>query len=408
MNQPTGSSTHNQHLVPSAHAETSAAPRRTASSGSRASCPQTAATPSTPSGPTSASCTTVCSQSAWWSSASATARAMSLTAATVPTRASASAVCRVTALSSTSSNSRTNASAASGTSAKEARSRPARTRCDHEGDNASAKAASNPLIISDTTRQSHAPRRRSNPGPTLPTRLTKDIEAPPAFEAFHGLKPDPLPRDPPSVGQPAALRVSHDPELPELSGHCQSNAPTSPHQVQMPTHGYGTPRNPGVRAVRNSNALMSQDMQNSGTHWFRAIHAKFCATGSTDMNQGPLSPGPRGLPGVADPPDNQRGGVRRAVPRHEPGEERVVQLGPHAGLGPLGQAPPRIRHLTLVLPPPRHLPPRRPGAGGDEGLREVCFRDNGRRARAGRLENPPSRAPASRTLRKPTRGGAAR
>ncbi|SDE26899.1 hypothetical protein SAMN05216505_1246 [Streptomyces prasinopilosus] len=153
-----------QHLVPSVHAEISAAPRRTASSGSRASCPQTAAMSGTPSGPTSASCTPVCSQSAWLSSASATARAMSLMVATAPTRARASAVCRVTAVSSMSSSSPANASAASGTSAKEASSRPARTRCDHEGDDAPpVKAAANPLIISGTTRQSHAPRRRSNP-----------------------------------------------------------------------------------------------------------------------------------------------------------------------------------------------------------------------------------------------------
>lgn len=117
-----------QHHVSSAHAEISAAPRRTASSGSRASFPQAAATSSAPTGSTSASCTPVCSQSAWLSSASANARAMSLMAATVPTRARTSAVCRVTAVSSTSSSSPTSISAASGTSAKEARSRPARTR----------------------------------------------------------------------------------------------------------------------------------------------------------------------------------------------------------------------------------------------------------------------------------------
>ncbi|GAP47669.1 spermidine/putrescine transport system ATP-binding protein [Streptomyces azureus] len=45
----------------------------------------------------------------------------------------------------------------------------------------------------------------------------------PTLEAFHGPKPDPLPRGPPSVGQPAALRVSHGPELPELSGRRQAN-----------------------------------------------------------------------------------------------------------------------------------------------------------------------------------------
>ncbi|MCF0086483.1 hypothetical protein B0E37_01537 [Streptomyces sp. MH192] len=163
MNQPNRQVDSGQRLVSSVHAEISAAARRTASSWSRARFAQAAATFGTPSGPTSASCTPVCSQSAWLSSASATARAMSLTAATVPTRASASAVCRVTAVSSTSSSSPTSASAASGTSVKEARSRPARTRCGHEGDDASAKAASNPLIISGTTRQSHAPEEDRTP-----------------------------------------------------------------------------------------------------------------------------------------------------------------------------------------------------------------------------------------------------
>lgn len=137
-----------QDLVPSAHAEISTAPRRTASSGSRASFPQAAATSGTLPVPARASCTPVCSQSAWLSSASATARATSLMAATVPTRVNVSAVCRVTAVSSTSSSSPTNASATSETSAEEARARPARTRCAHEGDDASAKAAFNPLVIS--------------------------------------------------------------------------------------------------------------------------------------------------------------------------------------------------------------------------------------------------------------------
>jgi len=163
-----------QHLLSSVHAEISAAPRRTASSWSPASFAQAAATSGTSSGPSSASCTPVCSQSAWLPSASTTARAMSLTAAAVPIRARACAVCRVTAVSSTSSSSPTSTSAASGTSAKEARSRPARARCVHEGDDASAKAASNPPIISGTTRPSHAPRRRSNLGPNLTTRLTKN------------------------------------------------------------------------------------------------------------------------------------------------------------------------------------------------------------------------------------------
>ncbi|MET9359041.1 hypothetical protein ABZY14_39980 [Streptomyces sp. NPDC006617] len=58
-----------------------------------------------------------------------------------------------------------------------ARPRPARTRCVHEGDDASAKAASNPLFISGTTRQFHALRRRSAPGPKPPASLTKNIEA---------------------------------------------------------------------------------------------------------------------------------------------------------------------------------------------------------------------------------------
>lgn len=62
---------------------------------------------------------------------------------------------------------------------KEARSRPARTRCVHAGDDASAKASSNPLVISGTTRQSHALQRRSKPGQKLLTPLTKNIEAPP-------------------------------------------------------------------------------------------------------------------------------------------------------------------------------------------------------------------------------------
>lgn len=46
----------------------------------------------------------------------------------------------------------------------------------------------------------------------------------PAREAFHGLQPDPLPRVPPSVGQPAALRVSHTPQLPEATDHRQKNS----------------------------------------------------------------------------------------------------------------------------------------------------------------------------------------
>lgn len=155
------------HVVSSVHATISAAPRRTAASGSRASCPQTAAMSCTPSCPMSASCTPVCIQSPWLSSAPATARAMSLTAGIVPTRARASAVCRVTAVSATSSSRPTNASAATGTSAKTARSRPARTRCDHEGDKASPKAVCNPLIASDTTRQSHAPPTTSSPDRSL-------------------------------------------------------------------------------------------------------------------------------------------------------------------------------------------------------------------------------------------------
>lgn len=44
----------------------------------------------------------------------------------------------------------------------------------------------------------------------------------PALEAFHGLKPNALPRGPPGIGQPAALRVSHlhrpTEPTPQLSG----------------------------------------------------------------------------------------------------------------------------------------------------------------------------------------------
>lgn len=189
--------------MPSVHAAIATAPRRTASSGSRASCPQAAARSGGPPGPMSASCTPVCSQSARLSSASATARAISRTAAAVPTRARDSAVRRVTAVSSASSSSSNSAPAASGTSVKAARSSPARQRRLQEGDDASSKAVSKRLVISGTTRQSHAPKKIES----LAHRLTKYI-------ALTALSPLPSPSHPATTfsQRPEAEEVTERPE----------------------------------------------------------------------------------------------------------------------------------------------------------------------------------------------------
>ncbi len=213
MDQP-GQVDSGQHLVSPVHAEISAAPCRTASSWSWARCLHAAATSGPPSGPASASYTPVCSQSAWLPSASTTARAMSLTAAAVPMRARASAVRRVTAVSSASSSSPTRTAAASGTSAKEARSRPARTRRVHEGEDAPAKAASNPLVISGTTRRSHAAGSSPTFGTEAATSLPKGTEAAPDGAAsahartmtpgwhLHGARPRPCPHLDPCPAPP--------------------------------------------------------------------------------------------------------------------------------------------------------------------------------------------------------------
>jgi hypothetical protein len=52
----------------------------------------------------------------------------------------------------------------------------------------------------------------------------------PVLEAFYGLRPDTLPRGPPGIGQPAALCVSHRPDLPAV---VRRTASPSPNQVQQ-------------------------------------------------------------------------------------------------------------------------------------------------------------------------------
>lgn len=75
----------------------------------------------------------------------------------------------------------------------------------------SGLAALTPLAAPPLHRSIADPQRGSD----LPALLL-------ALEAFHGLQPDPLPRGPPCIGQPTALRVSHAQRLPKPWCHCQA------------------------------------------------------------------------------------------------------------------------------------------------------------------------------------------
>ncbi|MFI9276093.1 hypothetical protein ACIGXM_36245 [Kitasatospora sp. NPDC052896] len=77
----------------------------------------------------------------------------------------------------------------------------------------------------------------TDPRPQLSNRV---LAAP---KADHGRQPDPLTRGPFGVGQPAALCVPHDPELPEPMPSRQPNGPditqsssVAPH-IEEPDHG---------------------------------------------------------------------------------------------------------------------------------------------------------------------------
>ncbi len=71
----------------------------------------------------------------------------------------------------------------------------------------------------------HRPLAHPQRGRDLPVLL-------PAPDAFHGLQPDPLPRSPPGVGQPAALRVFTPHDYRKQTTTVRRTGPTSPDQVQ--------------------------------------------------------------------------------------------------------------------------------------------------------------------------------
>lgn len=81
----------------------------------------------------------------------------------------------------------------------------------------------------------HGPLADPQRGSDLPVLL-------PALEAFHGLQPDPLSGGPPGLGQPAALRVSHSPGLPERAHHRQANGSDITHSSSVARGPRGCPR----------------------------------------------------------------------------------------------------------------------------------------------------------------------
>jgi hypothetical protein len=154
--------------------------QRTTSSGTRASFPQTTATPGTPSSPTSASCTPVCSQSAWSSSDSATAGAMSFTAATVPRPGQG--LCRLPGhrrVLDVQEQPPASTSAASGASAKEARSRPGTNTLRPGGRRRLSQGRLQPSRHLRHDRTVPHPTKKIEPRQKLPTCLTQNMEAPP-------------------------------------------------------------------------------------------------------------------------------------------------------------------------------------------------------------------------------------
>lgn len=124
------------------HSATSAAPRRTAQSGSPARAAHAAETPRPASpGGQATSCAAVCNQSPWLSSARATARATSRTTANDPCLSRASAVTLATNVFSGSSKRRSRTAAADAAPACGASRGPAAARTDLEGDRPSSIAS---------------------------------------------------------------------------------------------------------------------------------------------------------------------------------------------------------------------------------------------------------------------------
>lgn len=135
----------------------------------------------------------------------------------------------------------------------------------------------------------------------------------PAPEAFHGLQPDPLPRAPPSVGQPTALRVSHAPQLPEATDHRQKNSADITRSSSVAHETACTLRDSGDRpgAIRH----FRQSIRTRGAA-FRRTHAVTLGyLGATQINNGSVEAACATWSGLLDAMDEgiYSGRTRQAV-----------------------------------------------------------------------------------------------